>query len=69
MAIKLEEKEKKMEVLADLEKMSLMEEISWKQKPRIIWLKEGNNTKFFHKIANSHCSFNTIKSFTKRGIF
>jgi len=35
------------------------EEISWRQKSRSLWLKEGDrNTNFFHKIANAHKRYN-----------
>ena len=46
---------------ADLERIMLMEEISWRQKSRLLCLKEGDkNTKFFHRLANSHRRNNTI---------
>ena len=45
----------------ELEKVTLMEEICWRQKSRVLCIREGDrSTKFFHHIANSHKRFNTI---------
>jgi len=41
----------------------LMEEISWRQKSRALWLQAGDRyTKKFHKIANMHRKFNSLSS-------
>ena len=41
--------------------MLLLDEITWRQKSRATWLREGNkNTRFFHHVANSNRRINTI---------
>jgi hypothetical protein len=53
----------------ELEKVARMEEASWRQKSRVLWLKEGdNNTKFFHKMANSHRRYNYMERVEVDGI-
>jgi hypothetical protein len=45
----------------ELGKVSQLEEISCRQKYRILWLQEGdNNTRFFRSMANSHKRTNFI---------
>jgi len=40
-----------------------LEELSWRQKSRALWLHAGDrNTKFFHKVANLHRKFNSIST-------
>ena len=42
-------------VVGELDKLAHLKETSWRQKSRVLWLKEGdNNTQFFHKMANSN---------------
>jgi hypothetical protein len=46
-----------------LERCSLMEEVSWRQKSEVLWLKEGDKcTKFFHSIAKSNRRYNSLDS-------
>lgn len=50
-----EDLERKKWLVAELELISLMEEIYWRQNSRVLWLNEGGKyTKFFHQIMNSH---------------
>lgn len=46
---------RKNKVVFELERILLMEEISYRQKLRAIWLKKRNKCpKFFHTVAISH---------------
>jgi hypothetical protein len=58
-----EEIQKKLEIVSELERCLLLEEVCWRQKSRVKWLKEGDKcTKFFHFIANSNRRYNCIDS-------
>ena len=47
--------------MEEFKKWAIMEEISWRQKSREIWFKEGDrNMGFFLKMTNSHRKRNNI---------
>ena len=46
---------------SQIQNLLSLEEVSWRQKSRMLCFKEGdNNTKFFHKVANSRRRYNYI---------
>ena len=52
-----------------MEHLLSLEEISWRQKSRMLCIKEGdNNTKFFHKMANSHRRYNHLRTLEVDGV-
>ena len=59
----LEEVEERAKAKDDFKSWALLEEISWRQKSREIWLKEGDrNRGFFHRMTNAHRRRNCFKS-------
>ena len=59
--LSLEELEARNEAKEEYKKWVLLEEITWRQKSREVWLKEGDrNTGFFHKMANAHKRRNNV---------
>jgi hypothetical protein len=63
-----EEKERRRLLASDLEASLLQEEISWRQKSRVRWLKEGDKcTKFFHQVASANRRNNSIESLIVNG--
>ncbi|KAG7969632.1 hypothetical protein I3843_07G040700 [Carya illinoinensis] len=58
----LEELSRKIDLVSELERILSLEEISWCQKSRALWVKEGDrSTKFFHSVTNSRRRNNTIE--------
>ena len=54
----------------DYKKRVLLEEISWRQKSREVWLKEGDkNIGFFHKMANAHKRRNYVDKIKINGVW
>ena len=53
----------------DIEKLTILGEISWRQKSRVLHLREGDaNTRFFLRMANSNRRNNGIESLMVDGI-
>ena len=67
-SLSAEEKLDQTNLRSDIEKLTLMEETSWRQKSRVLHLKEGDaNTKFFHRMAISNKKNNGIESLMVNG--
>jgi hypothetical protein len=61
--LSVDENIKREEYSRSLERSIYLKDVSWGQKSRALWLKDGdNNAKFFHRLANSHKRHNSIKS-------
>jgi hypothetical protein len=57
-----EEKERRRGLASELEASLLQEEICWRQKSRVRWIKEGDKcTKFFHQVTNANRRNNSIE--------
>ncbi|KAG5585966.1 hypothetical protein H5410_046400 [Solanum commersonii] len=60
----------KVNLAMEFEEIAKKEEIAWKQRSRVQWLKHGDkNTKFFHRIATSHKKFNTMEQLDIEDLF
>ena len=47
-------------IKGEIAHLASLEEISWRQKSQILFVKGDNNTRFFHRVANSHRRINHI---------
>ena len=66
--LSLAEAEEREKAREDYKEWVDLEEVSWRQKSIEIWLKEGDrNTRFFHRMANSHRRRNSISSIRING--
>ena len=56
-------------VKSDIDFLASLEEICWRQKSKSLFIKEGdNNTRFFHRLANSHRRTNQIRGVQVEGV-
>jgi hypothetical protein len=54
----------------EVNRLAQLEECSWRKKSRVLWLKESdNNTKLFHKVANSNRRHNFIGGLEVDGVY
>ena len=57
-----EDHNRRIQIKSDMEHLASLEETFSRQKSRVLYVKEGDsNTRFFHRLANSHRRANQIK--------
>ena len=62
------DRDRRVVVKFDIDFLASLEEISWRQKSKALFIKEGdNNTCFFHRLANSHRRTNQIRGVKVEG--
>jgi len=63
-----EEFEQRSAAKAEWANVCTLEEISWRQKSRALWLQAGDrNTKYFHRVASLHRKFNSLSTIEVEG--
>ncbi|KAK4571672.1 hypothetical protein RGQ29_030188 [Quercus rubra] len=63
------EKSHRVNLRSQVEHLLSLEEISWRQKSRMLCITEGdNNTKFFHRMANSYRRYNHLRALEVDGV-
>ena len=64
-----EDRTRRLVVKSYIDYLASLEEISWRQKSKALFIKEGdNNTRFFHIIANSYRQTNQIRGVEVDGV-
>lgn len=64
-----EDRVRRVVIRADIDYLVSLEEISWRQKFKALFVKERDNyTRFFHRIANSHKQTNHIRGVEVEGV-
>ena len=64
-----EDQARRTQVKGEIEVLASMKETFWRQKSRALYVKEGdNNTRFFHRLENSHRKANHISSVEVDGV-
>ena len=67
--LSLEDRSRRTVIKANIEHLTSLEEIFWRQKSKALFIKEGdNNTQFFHRLANSHRQTNQIREVEVEGM-
>ena len=63
------EQTRRTQIKVDIAHLASLEEISWRQKSRVLFVKKGdNNTRFFQRVANSHRRTNHIRGIEVDGV-
>jgi hypothetical protein len=62
-----EERVKKEDFSRELERLLLFEEMSWQQKSKALWLREGDKNTVFHQLVNSNRRNNIVDSLFVNG--
>ena len=64
-----EDQTRRIQIKGEIANLASLEEISWRQKSRFLFVKEGdNNARFFHRVANSHRRSNHIQGIKVDGV-